>query len=93
MIMFIYVACVSIGIALDWAILGRVALYTESIGGTKPKSTYKKILFPRMIVTICGLALISYSVDHNGAHNITLWLGLTLFFLSIFYSIVRSYRS
>ncbi len=93
MVVFVYAACICIGIALDWAIVGRAVLYAESLRGIRPRSNYKENLFPRIIVTVCGLVSISYSVGHNGAHNIALWLGLTLFLLSSVYAIMKLYRS
>jgi hypothetical protein len=93
MVIFFYVACISIGIALDWAIVGRAVLYAESLHAIRPTSNYKENLFPRIVVTASGLVSISYSAGHKGAHNIALWLGLTLFLLSSVYAIVKSYRS
>ena len=91
-IFLFYAICLSLGLAVDWALYDRFTLYVESLKKIEAKRNYKDLLFPRILVTILGLSLIAFDPYVSNDHGIMLWLGLTLFLASITYLLVMAYR-
>ncbi len=87
----LYISCALLGIVLDWAIHGRFVLYIESLRGIRPNHDYRRYVFPRILLTICGSALMAYGSTHAKLYNLAFLLGLLLFLASNVYSIVKSY--
>jgi hypothetical protein len=91
-VILFYVICVSIGLAIDWALYERVTLYVEALKHVEAKRRYKDVLFPRILVTILGLSMIAFDPYVSSDHEMLLWIGLALFLISITYLLIMAYR-
>ena len=91
-IVVFYIVCVSIGLAVDWALYERFTLYVESMKRIEPERSYKEILFPRILLTVIGLSLMAIDPYVIGYGRMLLWIGLSLFIISIAYLLIMAYR-
>ena len=91
--LFFYIAAMPIGIVLDWAIYARVSLLVLSVRGMVPSGSYRDYVFPRVLATILGSLAICYDAFHQEGDRRYLWIGVTLFLLSLLYAITATYWS
>lgn len=71
-IILFYLICVTIGLAVDWALYERFTLYVEALKKVEAKRSYKDILFPRILISILGLSLIAIDPYVSGDHRMIL---------------------
>lgn len=88
---FLYLGCLLVGLALDWAIHGRALLYVSSIWHVESRKNYANGIFPRIIFTMIGITAIVYDAFNYTPLREWLWVGVALFLASIIYGIVISY--
>lgn len=91
-IVLFYIVCVTIGLFVDWALYERFTLYVEAVKKVEAKRSYKDLLFPRILISIIGLSSIALDPYSSIDHRMLLWVGLTLFLVSIAYLLIMAYR-
>ena len=93
-----YIFCIPFGIFLDWGFFGRISLLIivskNLIGPVSTQSVdYKAYIFPRILATALGSLAICYDAFHQEGDRRYLWIGVTLFLLSLLYGIFATYWS
>ncbi|WP_395613084.1 hypothetical protein [Allosphingosinicella sp.] len=80
------------GLALDWAFVDRFQNVVRIFWGVDESHGYRDLLFPRVIVTIFGSALMFLGGTASPVNALLVFTGAALFLLSTFYADYRLFR-
>ncbi len=87
-----YTICLTVGLALDWALLDRFALYVEALFGIEQKIAYKKTLVPRIFLTLISLLLVAKGSVAGSPPETIFYIGACLSIVSLVWGIMRTFR-
>lgn len=93
-----YILCVPFGVLVDWGSYGRISLLimaSRNLMGADAAQyvSYRSYIFPRILATAMGSLAICYDAFHQEGDRGYLWIGVTLFLLSLLYAIIATYWS
>ena len=91
-----YIVCIPFAVLVDWGAYIRICLsmiILQNLRNVKENTSinYRAYLFPRVLATALGALAICYDAFHQQGERIYLWIGVTLFLLSLLYAILATY--